>query len=444
MPKRLAFLYVLALFSSTSALAQNVNDLLNLFRGAVQQSMVQAAQSEWRRLPPAELSCLDQALRQQGASVDALANRGVMPTEPALAQLRSDCRGQIAQIPQATAAQPFPYVVDGLALGGQVRFESEAYKRYRCAPSENFPGFTWCHKEETKKENQIEITSSNSILHTEDGTAWYVNRYIEPAFFAPNDLQNEIDRLSAKFGEQARYFRMPQREGLPNAVIAVWGKIQLEPLDASDVSTVASGRSVKGLLVNFLSDLARSARAGLPVYRLGGGAGFLWAATFNSDGRGVLRFLTIDASQITSPNVAQPPTISPQQGPMTAQTPIVRPPELPAQEFARLLEVPKSCLAVRQAGPPQFPHPPGDPLCTLKRDCFYTLSPQINALIGYLRARPLLTVELRKQPLPYFFTSFDRLLEDLQRAGIVNIIPGSAPYGLCVSRHYRIPRQLCI
>jgi hypothetical protein len=132
-------------------------------------------------------------------------------------------------------------IFDGLALGGQVIFESQAYKQYQCNPSEKYPAFTWCHKEERNKEKGKEILSANSILHTGDGTAWYVNRYIEPAFFAPNDVQSEIDRSSAKFGESARLFRMPSREGLPNAVIAVWGKIQLAQLNADDVSVVAAG-----------------------------------------------------------------------------------------------------------------------------------------------------------------------------------------------------------
>jgi uncharacterized protein YecT (DUF1311 family) len=275
--------------------------------------MRQAAQAEWQRLPASELSCLDQSLRQQGASVDALLGRGVSPSDPRLAQLRSNCRSQVAEGPRPATGQPFPYVVDGLALGGQVRFESEAYKQYDCTPSDKFPGFTWCHKEKTEKTSRGEVTSSNSILHSQDGTAVYVNRYIEPAFFGSNEVRSEIDRLSAKFGERAREFRMPPREGPPNAIIAVWGKIELEPLDAADVSTVASGGSVKGLLVSFLGDLQRSAKAGVPVYELAGGAGFLWAATFNQDGRGVLRFLTIDASRIALPIVAQNTPAPPSQ-----------------------------------------------------------------------------------------------------------------------------------
>lgn len=261
----------------------------------MQQAMRQAALAEWQKLPPSEMACLDQHLRQQGASIDDVVNRGVFPTNSRLAQLRASCRGQAYQ---QVATSSSPFVVDGLALGGQIIFGSEAYQKYQCNPSEKFPGFTWCHKEEAKTEKRTEITSSNSILHAPDGTAWYVNRYIEPAFFGPNDVRAEIDRLSAKFGETAREFPMPQREGLPNAIIAVWGGVQLQQLNGNEVANVAADGPHDGILISFLGDLERSAKANVPVYRLTGGAGFVWAATFRNDGRGVLRFLTIDASQL--------------------------------------------------------------------------------------------------------------------------------------------------
>ncbi len=394
--------------------------------------MQQAVQAEWRKLPPAEISCLDQGLRQQGASVDALVDRGVFPSDPRLSPLLAGCRGQAVQVQPATA-QPSPYVVDGLPLGGQVRFGSDAYRRYQCAQNEKFPGFTWCHKEEIKHDGRNRITLANSILHTPDGTAWYVNRYIEPTFFAPNDVESEIDRLSATFSERPRLIRMSQRVGLPNAVIAIWGKIQLDVLDAHDLETGASGGTVKGLLVSFLGDLQRSAKAGVPVYRLAGGAGFLWAATVNQDGSGVLRFLTIDASKITPQSIAtnnpnrQPPPTPNEPNPQPPSTPNNPNPQSPATpkgeqpnpfaEFTRLLDTPNSCLAIPPNGPSQYPKMGSTAYCVLTRDCLFTLSAQISTLLDYLRGRPLLSSELRKQPILRPFESFDRLFAGLQRAG---------------------------
>ena len=128
----------------------------------------------------------------------------------------------------------------------------------------NFQGLIWCHKEKTETTNRGEVVSSNSILRQQDGTALYINRYIEPVFFAPGDVRGEIARLTAKFKKLAREFRMPQRPGLPNALIAAWGAVELEPLNASDVSVLESGGRPDGILISFLGDLQRSAKAHVP------------------------------------------------------------------------------------------------------------------------------------------------------------------------------------
>jgi hypothetical protein len=128
--------------------------------------------------------------------------------------------GSVGAMSEASA-QSSPYVVDGLPLGSRVRFESDAYKSYECAPSEKFAAFTWCHREETERTSRGDVLTANSILHSNDGTAVYVNRYIEPAFFEPNDVRRAIDRLSAKFGQQVREIWLPPHDGLPRAVIAV-------------------------------------------------------------------------------------------------------------------------------------------------------------------------------------------------------------------------------
>jgi hypothetical protein len=79
MSKRFAALCILQLVSSHGAFAQNVNNLLNMFGGLVQQGMILPAQTEWRKLPPNELSCLDQTLRQQRSSVDVVVSRASFP-----------------------------------------------------------------------------------------------------------------------------------------------------------------------------------------------------------------------------------------------------------------------------------------------------------------------------------------------------------------------------
>ena len=104
------------------------------------------------------------------------------------------------------------YVVDGLSLGGHVKWGNQASRPYQCGPSDKFSGLIWCHEEHTTPDN--EVMRSHSILKSQDGTAYYINSYFQPAFFDPNDIQNEIDRMSSEFGQQARIVQMSQREGL--------------------------------------------------------------------------------------------------------------------------------------------------------------------------------------------------------------------------------------
>ena len=73
--------------------------------------------------------------------------------------------------------------------------------------------------------------------------------------------------------------------------------ITASPLDNDSIKTLAEGRSPKkGYLVDFVGNFARSAKEGLPIYRISGGAGFLWVASFDPIGRGILRFAAVDPS----------------------------------------------------------------------------------------------------------------------------------------------------
>jgi hypothetical protein len=167
-----------------------------------------------------------------------------------------------------------------------VRSDSAAYREYSCGSSDQFDGFTWCQKTRNETRRRGPSAARYSILHAQDGSVVYINQRQEAAFLARNEADKDIQRYSREIGEAARITRMPHRAGLPDGIIALWGKTTLEPLDQESIRILAEGKSPKkGLLVDFLGNFARSARDGLPIYRIGGGAGFLWAAGFDQAGR---------------------------------------------------------------------------------------------------------------------------------------------------------------
>jgi hypothetical protein len=238
----------------------------------------------------------------------------------------------LAGSPGASAATS-PYVIDGIALGAQFRPERD----YQCKPSIQFADVTWCLRKKPGRASRGSFVSTTSILQAPGGAVAYVNREVEPAFFGSDDFQNEISRLTTRFGERARVMRLPTRGGLPNAVIASWGGVELEQLDDDVVSTLASEGSPPrlGLLVDYLGALRKSAQLGLPIFRLGGGAGYLWSASSDDSGRGHLRFLEVDASALAPPKASKPPS-TPQPAPAAVETekPVAKPAEKPAKVSA--------------------------------------------------------------------------------------------------------------
>jgi hypothetical protein len=191
------------------------------------------------------------------------------------------------------------YAVAGLALGSRVQFESSDYREYKCSPSEQFPEYTWCQKTRQEKARQGSANVTYSILHSRDGTVAYVNRFQEPAVFGPNEGDAAIRQYSSKVGEKAQIKRLPPRPGFPEGMLATWGKVVLEPLDGDSINTLAEGKSPKkGYLIDFIGNFGRSAKEGLPIYRISGGAGSLWVASYDQRGRGTLRFAAIDPSAI--------------------------------------------------------------------------------------------------------------------------------------------------
>ena len=204
-----------------------------------------------------------------------------------------------------TASQPqTPFIVDGLRLGGRVAVGRSSYLEYSCNPSEQFAGFTWCQRRRSENSPRGPYVSTGTMLHAADGTALYINRFIEPAFFTGNEAMDDVRRLSARFGAP-RFMTAPSVANAPGSLMAYWGDVVLEPLDRARLDDLAAGRDVHaGLLIDHLGNFRRSAMLGLPVYRLTGGAGYVWAASWDQAGRGTLRFLAVDASRISPPGAA--------------------------------------------------------------------------------------------------------------------------------------------
>src|SRR5439155_7504041 len=112
---------------------------------------------------------------------------------------RSNCQKQSErQEPQPTGSQRSVYAIDGVPLGATVQSESSAYREYKCGPSDQFDGFTWCQKTRKGKERRGSFTAIYSILRSPEGAAVYVNRYQETAFFGASEAEYDSLRYSRK------------------------------------------------------------------------------------------------------------------------------------------------------------------------------------------------------------------------------------------------------
>jgi hypothetical protein len=253
------------------------------------------------------------------------------------------------------------YAVDGVAVATQLNFKSASYRDYKCIPSDQFEGLIWCQKTRAEK-GKGSRTTVYSLLHSKDGKISYINRSQESASFNPSESELAIERYSRELGEPARLLKAPHRSGLPHGVIALWGKVTLEPLDHDSIKLLADGKNPrKGLLIDYLRDFTRSAKEGLPVYRIVGGPGLIWAASFDQKGRATLRLAAVDVSGFAPPPESTPvgPIAAPahQDEAPSAATVVVT--AAPAQQA----ELPPAAPVVAAAAPAQQAEsPPAAPV----------------------------------------------------------------------------------
>jgi hypothetical protein len=211
-------------------------------------------------------------------------------------------------------------------------------------PATTTPAFAWCQWRHAETRKFGPETVWMSVFRSGNNSAVEITQAVDPAFFRQGDVEREIQRLSRDFGQQARVIAVDLPAG-GRAVIAVWGAVTLTPLDSTTLDALRRGAPVhSGLLVGALGDLRVSARQGVPVYSLGGGAGFIWSANYTNSGKGVLRITAVDPSALNSATAPQAATSAPSPGtppPVAAEplgTPSPNPDEAARREGADQVE----------------------------------------------------------------------------------------------------------
>lgn len=85
------FAVLFALSADSPASAQNPN-IMNMFTAIMGAAIVNNARVEWSKIPPNETACIEQELHQQGATIGALIQNGIVPNDPRVAGMRFNCR----------------------------------------------------------------------------------------------------------------------------------------------------------------------------------------------------------------------------------------------------------------------------------------------------------------------------------------------------------------
>jgi tetratricopeptide (TPR) repeat protein len=200
-----------------------------------------------------------------------------------------------------TAAPAAQYAVNGLVLGQQISLTSESYRAYDCGPSEDFEDYTLCQRTEPRRTSLGEGVFFSTILHSKNGTVIYLTANLAPVLLDQPSIEREISQLSREIGERPTKLAWLQRgNGLPTSVIAVWGRVDLRTIkiESTQRELIKTERNIgPGLLVDSLGDPVRSAKAGLAVYSIAGGAGYIYSASFDEKGRGHRHYVAADVSQ---------------------------------------------------------------------------------------------------------------------------------------------------
>ena len=187
----------------------------------------------------------------------------------------------------------YPYSVAGLKLGDSL----QSLNQYSCEPSIIIDQAFWCQKTGRSTSANGDAVVADKVLVSDRQGVRYASRYVDPAYFQPGEVLDEVARLRARFRDQGHLNVYGQNGRNPSAVIATWGDIILQQLTSADISAIRSNTfKAKGLYIDYLNDPSLSAQRGMPVYQISGGPGFFWISKSDDNGVGSLRFGMIDVN----------------------------------------------------------------------------------------------------------------------------------------------------
>ena len=203
----------------------------------------------------------------------------------------------ISLLPSAGTALAAQYVVDGFALGDGAGRSNPNYQSYSCRPSNGFADALRCERTQEMRGSAGRLTVFHTLIHANNGTAMYVMANASPVMLNKAIVEAEIEGLSKVIGQRPAQIKWAPADGPGrSAVIAVWGQATLEEIQGDDLDTIASGKSPHhGVLIDYFGDLQASARSGPAVFRITGGPGYLYSASFDAQGRGHRHYVAIDA-----------------------------------------------------------------------------------------------------------------------------------------------------
>jgi tetratricopeptide (TPR) repeat protein len=195
-------------------------------------------------------------------------------------------------------AQSVEYSVDGWKLGGTVT--GPGLQSYSCKPSNAFAQLTSCSRTQTRSRG-YNYSAFGTVMHDDNGAIVLLKVKVAPVQITRKEIEQEIVQLSGELGSKpALQPEWAEASGdQPASVIARWGQIKLEVIDSDAGTAVESGQyPAMDALVDTLGDVQRSIKSGFQIYRILGGMGFIYSASFGRTGRGHRQYIAVNGNEV--------------------------------------------------------------------------------------------------------------------------------------------------